>query len=761
MKKTILLFVCFLAFGFVSYSQFYVDPLSGKVGIGTITPSQTIDINGTARIRSILNNNTLNKVLAVDSTGTVFWRDAAALVGNTWSLNGNSGTVDSVNFIGTTDDKPFKIKVNNQPAGKIDAFAGSSFFGYQAGQSTTQASASGQSSNNTAIGGYSLYSNTKGAFNTAIGTQAYYSNVAGSRATAVGANAMYYSNNTSTEFTNFNVAVGYEALRGSIIPSSNTGNNNTAVGYQALLNNTSGGFNTAIGQSSLLINNTGANNTTVGYQALLNNTSGSFNIAIGQGSLIVNNIGINNTAVGYQALSSNTSGANNTAIGYNANVNGGMVQATNSTAIGNGALANASNTIQLGNSSVTQVFAGTGTNATLTAGRLKMTGGTPGVGKILTSDATGLASWTAPAANGWSLTGNTGIVDGTNFIGPTDYKPLTFKISSQKAGRLEGPLLAGSIGQNGNSSFGYQALNSNTTGDSNTAVGLSALSVNTTGISNTALGASAGPNLNNLSNTTSLGSGAVTTASNSIRVGNSSVTSIGGQVGWSTLSDGRFKRDIREDVSGLSFVKQLKPVSYVLDNIAYDSHVGIINDEKMSQTRVVTNTNRSTGFVAQEVEAIVKKFGFAFTGVESPKNDKDTYSIRYSDFVVPLVKAVQELAAIVEKQQAEIELLKGGSLPNTKLNASADEKTNVILYQNAPNPFKVETEIRMSIPSTIREAKLYVYDLQGKPLNSFEIKERGNPSIRIEGGTLSSGMYLYALIADNKIIDIKKMILTE
>jgi hypothetical protein len=34
------------------------------------------------------------------------------------------------------------------------------------------------------------------------------------------------------------------------------------------------------------------------------------------------------------------------------------------------------------------------------AGQVKITGGTPGAGKVLTSDASGLASWTTPSAGG-------------------------------------------------------------------------------------------------------------------------------------------------------------------------------------------------------------------------------------------------------------------------------------------------------------------------------------------------------------------------
>ncbi len=51
----------------------------------------------------------------------------------------------------------------------------------------------------------------------------------------------------------------------------------------------------------------------------------------------------------------------------------------------------------------------------------------------------------------------------------------------------------------------------------------------------------------------------------------------------------------------------------------------------------------TSGFVAQEVEKAAQQLGYDFSGVDAPKNEKDVYALRYADFVVPLVKAVQEL----------------------------------------------------------------------------------------------------------------------
>ena len=56
----------------------------------------------------------------------------------------------------------------------------------------------------------------------------------------------------------------------------------------------------------------------------------------------------------------------------------------------------------------------------------------------------------------------------------------------------------------------------------------------------------------------------------------------GGQVSW-TFSDGRFKKDIKEDVSGLRFIKQLRPVSYVVDKTAVNKFLHIA-DSSNAQT---------------------------------------------------------------------------------------------------------------------------------------------------------------------------------
>jgi hypothetical protein len=117
------------------------------------------------------------------------------------------------------------------------------------------------------------------------------------------------------------------------------------VGALALWSNTTGGFNTALGDYALVSNTVGFGNTAVGASALVNNNTGNVNIAIGDLALYSNFTGGGNTAVGEQALSDNQSGNVNIALGYAA---GTRITGSSNIVIGNIGLAGESNTIRIG-----------------------------------------------------------------------------------------------------------------------------------------------------------------------------------------------------------------------------------------------------------------------------------------------------------------------------------------------------------------------------------------------------------------------------
>ena len=80
------------------------------------------------------------------------------------------------------------------------------------------------------------------------------------------------------------------------------------------------------------------------------------------------------------------------------------------------------------------------------------------------------------------------------------------------------------------------------------------------------------------------------------------------------------------------------------------------------------------GFIAQEIDSLIKEKKYELSLVKAPSNPTDNYSMAYSELIAPLVKAVQEqqlqLEALKKENaklkaiQADIEMLKAALLKN-------------------------------------------------------------------------------------------------
>jgi hypothetical protein len=125
-------------------------------------------------------------------------------------------------------------------------------------------------------------------------------------------------------------------------------------------------------------------------------------------------------------------------------------------------------------------------------------------------------------------------------------------------------------------------------------------------------------------------------------------------------SDGREKTDINNSDLGLDFITKLRPVSYkwiVGENLVTEEKVTDKNGEIKTETIVTPRAGIRThyGFIAQEIEELLD--GKDFGGfIYDKENDK--YSLRYSEFISPMIKSIQELTSLVKEQQAQIEELK-------------------------------------------------------------------------------------------------------
>jgi len=111
---------------------------------------------------------------------------------------------------------------------------------------------------------------------------------------------------------------------------------------------------------------------------------------------------------------------------------------------------------------------------------------------------------------------------------------------------------------------------------------------------------------------------------------------------------------VQENIPGLAFIKKLRPVTYHLDMDAIAKFNHTPDSLRLKKDERQKAAMLQTGFIAQEVEQAAQSLGYEFSGVDAPKNENDYYGLRYAEFVVPLVKAMQEQQTQIERQETRI-----------------------------------------------------------------------------------------------------------
>ena len=134
--------------------------------------------------------------------------------------------------------------------------------------------------------------------------------------------------------------------------------------------------------------------------------------------------------------------------------------------------------------------------------------------------------------------------------------------------------------------------------------------------------------------------------------------------------------------------------------------------------------------------------------------------INYTEMIPLLVQSVNELRAqVVSLQGAQTYNVRARNGSETGVGSNALDVP--ALEQNDPNPFTQTTVVRYTLPESVKSAFLYIYDLNGTQVDQKTLQSRGKSSVTLEAGNLAPGMYLYALVADGKVIDTKRMIITQ
>ena len=638
-----------------------VVDIDGAVDMAsTLTLAGNADFNGDLDVDGTTNLDVVDVDGAVNFAADVTFADGADIItasagtsnfragvnaGNSIASGGNYNVAvgDEAGTALTTGDG--NVAVGYQALATEDANGTNTAIGYQslqtlnAGADSYNTAVGYQAGNdittgieNVLIGGTAGDALTDGDKNVAVGTAALGSDTRGNFSTAIGHGALN-SSNTTNDTDMYNTAVGYLAgtavttgvqntIIGSLAGDALTdADSNVVMGYGALTTDTKGSLSVAIGASALATQNfttaTNTFNTAVGAVAGQNLTTGTRNTLVGGLSGDALTTGEYNTTLGYAALSGDTLGRRSVAIGYEALGSQNFTTATETynTAVGYSA----------GNAVTT------GISNTIVGGR---------AGDALTDAdfnvAIGMDSLTTDTLGGKSTALGVGALGTQNFTTATD----TF-----------------------NTALGFQAGLSVTTGLRNVLVGGLAGDSGTTAANNVIVGYNSDLAAVDTAQVIVLGSGVTSQAANNFTFGFGATDSniAFGATSITAPSDERYKEDIADSTAGLSFIKDLRPVTFKWkkEKDVPSDHKAYVADsnDRVMQSQGETNH----GFIAQEVKAAIDNHSEIKDGFNMWSADPTDGRQRLGDAALMpiMVKAVQELSTALDAALARIATLEG------------------------------------------------------------------------------------------------------
>lgn len=334
-------------------------------------------------------------------------------------------------------------------------------------------------------------------------------------------------------------------------------------------------------------------------------------------------------------------------------------------------------------------------------------------------------------AQSWSLTGNAGTNPPTDFLGTTDNKALVFKTNSTQFATI---LTSGNFGIG-------------------TSAPVSLLHVYTTTADNQASFSGTNPAIHFFQGATivsgsAFGRIAFATSANAYVAGSAagdfifqqtdSVNSLIFAIGQNTSGNGLERMRInkigyvgidqasptaRFDVNCVALTGQTNPSNVRLENLQSGGGAYLVID--------------SNGYVYRD------------TGTVGGARANTPLVTEMQNQIEDLQNQVQELRSLLSSRLA----LSQGELKQLN-NESAGWLGDI-----HPNPSNSSTTIDYSLPAGVGAAFCQIYGLNGNLVTALSLPAvQGRSQVQLNTSQLASGMYIYALVADGKVLDTKKLV---
>ena len=216
-------------------------------------------------------------------------------------------------------------------------------------------------------------------------------------------------------------------------------------------------------------------------------------------------------------------------------------------------------------------------------------------------------------------------------------------------------------------------------------------------------------------------------------------------------SDKELKRKIKPIKNAIDIVEQLNGVTY-----EYRA------DER---PELHLGTGRHYGFVTQEVKEVMPEAVSVPLGVDGQPADFEAMNY---DMIIPVlteaikiqqqaIEAQEEANANLEARVAQLEALLAKERSSNASSSLNEQAEKISLQQNRPNPSTGLTTIEYSLPTTLTNAELTVYDANGRLVSRQNINT-GDNSVEVDTNAFGAGIYFYALEVNGQQLARQKMI---